>query len=268
MKNLLKSKISEIRSVQPLIHCITNHISINDCANAVLALGAKPIMAEHPDEVSEITACAQSLAVNLGNISGSRMKAIINSGRTAAEYKLPVVLDAAGVSCSKLRHSFAVEFICKYHPSVVKGNEAEIRALCGLECHAKGVDSMEDSTEEELMNIAGTASERLGAVVLISGKADAVSDGNRTALIHNGSGIMPYITGTGCMQGMVCGTFLSAAPSFEAAVCAASAMGIAGEYAQEKFSETQSISSFRSAIHDGLFISEKLTERIKCEIYE
>ena len=249
MKKLLK----RIKTEQPLIHCITNHISINDCANAVLALGAKPIMAEHPSEVSEITASAKALAINLGNISDSRMQAISVSGETACRLGIPIVIDVVGVSCSKLRFDFAENFINTCKPSVVKGNEAEIRALCGLPFRAKGVDSCENTEENELAELARAAAEKFGSIVLISGKTDAVSDGSRTALVKNGSCLMPYVTGTGCMLNVVCGTFLSAGNPFESAVAAAVTMGLAGEYAEEIFNRTKSISTFHNALIDGLF---------------
>lgn len=266
MKINLKDALRKIKTEQPLVHCITNHISINDCANAVLALGGKPIMAEHPEEVAEITSVSKALAVNLGNISESRMESIMISGKTARERGIPVVIDAAGAACSSLRLRFSKNFIEKYRPSVIKGNEAEIRALCSLPFETKGVDSLGNG--EGIGELALKTAKKFSASVLISGKADAVSDGKRTVLIENGSPLMPFVTGTGCMLNVVCGTFLSVCNPFESAVMSALTMGISGEYAEEQFSISGSISGFHYAIIDGLFKAEKLTEKAGFKIYE
>ena len=119
-----------IRRKQALIHCITNPISMTQCANAVLAMGARPMMAEHPEEVEEITATAGALLLNLGNISDVRMEAMRRSLKTAKKYQIPVVLDAVGVACSALRRTFAMELLAEAAVTIVKGNYSEITALC------------------------------------------------------------------------------------------------------------------------------------------
>ncbi len=266
----LKVNLDEIRCEKPLIHCITNHISINDCANVVLALGAKPIMAEHPKEVSEITKMSEALAVNLGNISDSRMKSIMISGKIAKENKIPSVIDVVGVACSELRLDFAKEYIDKYNPSVIKGNEAEIRALCGFDFCTKGVDSQSESSDKELVCLCKKASETLSSVVLISGKTDCVSDGRKTALIKNGSSLMPFVTGTGCILNVVCAVLLAKNEPFLSAVNSAVLMGLAGEKAEEKFKKENSITSFHNSIIDAMFLmnSEYITENGRVKIYE
>lgn len=253
MIKMISELREKIKQNQPLIHCITNHISINACANAVLALGAKPIMAEHPKECGQITLSAQALAVNLGNISDTRMDAIMISGKTAYENRLPIVIDIVGTACSDLRKNFALEFIKTAKPTVIKGNESEIRALCGLKCRTKGIDSCENNTIDELIECTENTAVKFNAVVMISGRTDVISNGENTVLVKNGSEYMPYVTGTGCMQNVVCGTFLSVCGAFEGAVCAAVTMGIAGEYAEEVFKRTGSITAFKNSLIDGLF---------------
>ncbi len=266
----LKANLDIIRHDKPLIHCITNHISINDCANAVLASGAKPIMAEHPKEVAEITKMSEALAVNLGNISDSRMKSIMISGEIAKEYKIPSVIDVVGVACSKLRLDFAREYIDKYNPSVIKGNEAEIRALCGFDFCTKGVDSQSESSDNELTFLCQKASEMFCSTVLISGKTDCVSDGNKTALVKNGSYLMPYVTGTGCIMNVICAVLLSKNEPFASAVNSAVLMGLAGEKAEEKFNKENSITFFHNSIIDALFLmsDDEILEKGRVEIYE
>ena len=109
----------KVKIDKPLIHCITNHITINDCANIVLSAYGKPIMAEHYEEVSDITSSASALAINIGNITDNRMKSIMISGKTANEKNIPSIIDIVGVSCSKLRLNFAINFIEKCKPSVI-----------------------------------------------------------------------------------------------------------------------------------------------------
>ncbi len=259
---LLKSK--------PLIHCITNHITINDCANAVLALGAKPIMAEYSGEVEEITAAANSLCVNLGNISEERIKSFFISGKKALENKTPCVIDAVGVACSRPRLKISKKFIDECKPCVIKGNEAEIRALNGNAYETIGVDSQSNTEPDRLVDLAKTVAKKFNSVVLISGKIDAVSDGTKTVLIENGSPLLPLITGTGCVQGAVCATYLAVTNPFKAAVSAAVTMGTAGEYAEEYFRKTNSLSDFRAKITDAFYFmdDEYLRKNAKVKFYE
>ena len=136
--------LKNLRQTAPLIHCITNHISINDCANAVLALGARPIMAEHPDEAAEITRHAQALVLNLGNISASRMEAMRRSACAAGKAGIPIVLDPAGVGCSPLRRAFFAELAGIAPFSIIRANSSELRALCSGASTTDGVDVAAD----------------------------------------------------------------------------------------------------------------------------
>ena len=198
-----------IKEEKPLIHCITNPISIHDCANVVLAVGARPIMAEHPAEVTDITASAGALMLNLGNITDARIESMKRSMRTAMENKIPVLLDLVGVACSDL----ARELLRIGHPAVLKGNMSELLAVSGLPSHAIGIDAgVEDALTEE--NIDGVSevlkafSRNNQAIVLATGKQDFVTDGERVVLVQNGSAALSGITGTGCMVGALTAAFL------------------------------------------------------------
>ena len=124
--------LSYIRQEAPLIHCITNPISINDCANILLAIGARPIMAEHPKEVAEITAIAKALALNLGNITDARMESMQIASHAAHRLHIPAVIDLVGIACSSLRLDYARKLISQYPPAIIKGNISELRTLLGL----------------------------------------------------------------------------------------------------------------------------------------
>ena len=202
-----------IKEEKPLIHCITNPISIHDCANVVLAVGARPIMAEHPAEVTDITASAGALMLNLGNITDARIESMKRSMRTAMENKIPVLLDLVGVACSDLRLDLARELLRIGHPAVLKGNMSELLAVSGLSSHAIGIDAgVEDALTEE--NIDGVSevlkafSRNNQAIVLATGKQDFVTDGERVVLVQNGSAALSGITGTGCMVGALTAAFL------------------------------------------------------------
>lgn len=243
----------QIQTEQPLIHCITNHISIRDCANGLLALGARPIMAEHPAEVAEIVSGAQALMVNLGNISDSRMAAMTAAARAARDQNIPCVLDAVGVGCSTLRRDFAQEFLAQTPPAVLKGNASELRALCGLPHHAKGIDSGEPDDRDETIAAARETARRFGTVVLLSGPTDVVTDGVRTGTLSGGHPLMAQVTGTGCLQGAVVAAFLAVTDPFTAAQAGAALLGLAGEASAADFPAHRSLSRFAAGLIDGLY---------------
>lgn len=243
----------QIRAEQPLIHCITNHISIRDCANGLLALGARPIMAEHPAEAAEITASAQALLVNLGNISDSRMAAMTASGQAAREQGIACVMDAVGVGCSGLRLDFARSFLQNARPAVLKGNQSELRALCGLPHHAKGIDNGEAEDLSQALATAQEAARRFQTVVLLSGAADVIADGRQAFAAENGDPLMALVTGTGCLQGAVVAALLAVTDPMTAAAAGAAMLGLAGERAAADFSVHGSISRFAGGIVDGLY---------------
>ena len=170
-------------------------------------------MAEHPAEVTGITASAGALMLNLGNITDARIESMKRSMRTAMENKIPVLLDLVGVACSDLRLDLASELLRIGHPAVLKGNMSELLAVSGLPSHAIGIDAgVEDALTEE--NIDGVSevlkafSRNNQAIVLATGKQDFVTDGERVVLVQNGSAALSGITGTGCMVGALTAAFL------------------------------------------------------------
>ncbi len=248
MLNIVKVEniINSIRSNAPLIHCITNPISINDCANAVLAVGAKPIMAEHPKEVAKITSMASVLAVNLGNITDARINSIMISGKTSLENNIPSVIDAVGVTCSDIRLELAKEYINLCRPAVIKGNISEIKVLNGLSSDAAGIDVSDKDTfssdNEVKMKYTGELVKELAkktnSVVVATGVVDTISDGCEVYYIQNGCEMMSSITGTGCMLNVLIASYISAGKYTDTkildnAICATALLGIAGERARD-----------------------------------
>ncbi len=224
--NLIRKKVKE---AAPLIHCITNPISINQCANAVLAVGARPIMAENPKEVRNITKSAKAVLMNLGNITDVRKKAMLISARTAKKNNIPIVIDLVGVSCSKYRKAFAKKLIKTASPTVIKGNYSEVCAMYDSLYASSGVDADASLEIDVVRKAAIELSKECKAVVLVSGKRDMVATADRLIYVDNGSERLTYITGTGCMLGVLCASFLSAEKSMEAVVTACVTLGISGE---------------------------------------
>ena len=147
MYEKLWSLRKQLQHSHNLIHCITNPISMNDCANAVLALGAKPIMAQHPMECEQITACSKALALNLGNFDDSRAIAMKKSLHCANENGIPVIVDMVGAGCSDLREAFAEKLLHEGKFSIIKGNLSELKAVSGRDSHALGIDVGDDDRE-------------------------------------------------------------------------------------------------------------------------
>lgn len=221
-----------VRERSSLIHCITNPISINQCANAILAVGGRPIMAEHPREVSEITATAGALMLNLGNITDVRMEAMRLSARTAAEQGTPILLDAVGAACSKLRRDYACGLMGGVTPAVIKGNYSEINALYQESYRASGVDADAALDAQTVERAAAVLARTRRTVVLASGKVDIVTDGTRLIRVRNGTPQLSCVTGTGCMLGALTAAYLSAASGLDAAVTACTVLGVCGQLAE------------------------------------
>ena len=229
-------QINEIRKKtvdkNPLIHCITNPISINQCANGVLCVGARPMMAEHPMEVSEITRTADALVLNIANITDVRMQSVKISAQTAQNNNIPFIIDAVGVSCSTLRRSFADDFLKLFTPTAIKGNYSEIYALFNDSYKSAGVDTDLSLTIENVSKTAVKLAQKYSTMVLASGKTDIVTDGKTVVYVHNGVSQLAHITGTGCLLGMLCGCYLSVDRSINALVTACAVLDISGELSQ------------------------------------
>lgn len=264
MVNKLIEAFNKAKDSGNLIHCITNPISINQCANTVLALGNKPVMAEHPQEVFDITKTSASLLVNLGNITDARMKSIKISMKAAKQKSIPVVFDMVGISCSKLRKSYTQRLLKKYTPDVIKGNYSEIYALYKDEYKSKGVDS-ESIDINEITKAAVCLAGIFNCVVLASGKTDIVASNEEYVYIKNGVKQLSDITGTGCMLGTLVATLVSVNPAYIGTILACSILGIAGE--QAEISGKNGI--FQTNLIDELssFAIQDLKEKIRLEEY-
>lgn len=225
-------QMEALRREKPLIHCITNPISINLCANGLLAIGAQPIMAEHPDEVTEITGNAKALLLNLGNITDARMLSMKRAMVAAVARKIPIVIDAVGIACSKLRRDYLLELLRLSAPTVIKGNYSEIQALYQENYHIPGVDTDAALAESVVDHSAVILAHQYSCMVLASGKTDILTDGVRLVHIKNGTPQLASITGTGCLLGALGAACLAAQPNLDALTVACAMLGISGQFAQ------------------------------------
>jgi hydroxyethylthiazole kinase len=239
---------NKIKKEKPLIHAITNPISINQCANTAISLGAMPIMAEHPNEVEEITRTARALLLNLGNITEVRMQSIKLSSKVAVKENIPIIIDAVGVACSRLRHNFLSEMLKDINPTLIKGNYSEIYALDNIEYRYLGVNAEPDLSDKTVVKSAMNLAKKHHSLILVTGKSDIVTDGERVFHIHNGHPRLSSVTGTGCMLGMLCSVFLSVHTDIQAVCMATAMMGICGEQA----SSHQGSGSFMTGLLDSL----------------
>ncbi len=250
-----------VREKQPLIHCITNPISIRDCANAILAVGARPMMAEHPLEAEKVTRSAGAVLLNLGSLTDARMASMRISAAAAKASGIPFVLDLCGAACLDNRRHYAASLMERAMPSVVKGNYSEIKAMYDAAYHSSGVDAQTDLEATEMDTICAALAERWHTVVLASGKADIITDGETMLHCNNGTPQLACVTGTGCMQGALCAAFLSAADGLSAAAAACGMLGVCGEVAQTP----KGSGSFGVGLMDALsaISDEELEQRLR-----
>lgn len=275
----LEPILTYIQQEAPLIHCITNPISINDCANILLAIGARPIMAEHPDEVAEITAIAKGLALNLGNITDARMASMKISAGAAKDKGIPFVLDLVGLSCSRLRQKYAKELLQIAVPDIIKGNISELRTLLGLPTTpGMGVEAgqKEMVTKEnalEYAKIFQKQAREYHTLLLATGPIDLVVSSEEAYIIANGSNALASITGTGCMNNVLAGACLAGVHGISsqatnntlAAILSCLLLGIAGENIQDIYIN-QGPGSFHYSLMDSISKLTPQTIAQQCNI--
>lgn len=244
----------------PLVHCITNYVTANDCANVLLACGASPVMADDPDEAEEITSRADGLTLNIGTLNRHTVPSMLRAGKRANALGHPVLLDPVGAGASKLRTETAEALLRAVRFAAVRGNVSEIRALAQGAHDTHGVDA--DAADrsgaaepDDVLALAGAFARKTGAVVAVTGETDVVTDGARACVIRNGHPLMRRVTGTGCMLSAMTAAYLAANPEapFEAACAAVIAMGVCGERAFARMTGPDGSASYRGYLIDAVY---------------
>lgn len=261
----IDENLKDIRQKNALTHCITNSVTINDCANAVLAIGGSPFMAEDAEELEEVVAIADVLVINIGKLSKDQIESMKISSKTANETGTPIILDPVGVGVTELRNRTTMDLINNYDITAIRGNISEIKAIAKLSGvldesnTAKGVDVNADDiiTEENLKangDLIRELASKLDTVILASGPIDILTDGKITIAIDNGDDMMPLITGSGCMLSSIVGSCIGGSTPLKGALVAILAMNIAGEKARAKVDERdEGTGSFRAYLIDYLY---------------
>lgn len=274
MTESLKQIVLHTQSLRPMVHSITNNVTINDCANIILAAGGTAIMAQDEREVEEITAHADALVLNMGALRAQ--EAMLLAARTSKRLGHPVVLDPVAAGASRLRSEMCGRLLAEGLVSVIRGNASEIRSLAAGQENAAGVevDALDRVTEQNLAESAAWLrqfSQQTGAVVMLTGVIDLITDGQRTAVLRGGSELMGRITGAGCMLTSLTALYCGANPNipFEAAVAAAEVMNHCGEQAQMRVrKEMEGTASFRTRLIDAVSLlnADELTPNLCLQI--
>ena len=252
IREIISANLSSVKEKSPLIHHITNYVTVNDCANIVLAIGGSPVMADDLEEVAEMVGFASSLLLNIGTLNSRTIESMLLAGRRAKELGVPVILDPVGVGATKLRTDTAEKLIKELKPEVIRGNMSEIKVLAGQNVAIKGVDSLADEQGGSI--IARTFASELNCVIAITGKTDVVSDGRQVCLLDNGHRILADVTGTGCMTSSLVATFCGVTKDyFTASVAGIITMGLAGEMAQASLHHGEGIGTFRARLFDSIY---------------
>ncbi len=267
--------LANVRNTTPLIHNITNYVTVNDVANVLLACGGSPIMSDEPDDVTDITSICNGLNINIGTLNKRSIEAMHIAGKVSTELGHKLLLDPVGAGASALRTQTALDLISELSFDVIRGNISEIKTLALGSGTTKGVDAdVADAVTEENLEqaIAFTKAyaKESGSVIAITGAIDLVSDGEKCYVIRNGRKEMGLITGTGCQLSGMMTAFIAANPDdvCGAAAAAVCTMGLAGEIGYENMQAGDGNSTYRNRIIDAIYnmTPEKLEEGAKYEV--
>ena len=257
---MLGTCLDRVRETTPLVHNITNYVTVNDVANVLLACGGSPIMSDDIQDVEDITSICGGLNINIGTLNQNTIPSMFAAGKKANELGHPVVLDPVGAGASALRTQTALKLLEEVKFTVVRGNISEIKTLAAGSGTTKGVDAdVADAVTEDTLDasvaFAKSMAARLNAVVAITGAIDLVADEKTCYVIRNGRPEMGKITGTGCQLSGLTAAYVVANPDrpLEAAAAAVASMGLAGEIGWSNMQSTDGNSTYRNRIIDAIF---------------
>ncbi len=248
---------SRLRSRKPLVHQITNFVVMNTTANITLCAGALPVMAHAPEEAAEMAACAGALVLNIGTMWTELVEAMLIAGRAANQHRIPVVLDPVGAGATRMRTEAARRLLGELQIAVVRGNQAEIALLAGIDATISGVESI--GATEDATSVATQFARKHGCVAAVTGAVDTVSDGARLFTVANGHPLMGKVAGTGCMATAVVASYAAVEADYAlAAASALAAYGLAGEIAATR---AQGPGTFPAHLFDAMAGLNEVTLR-------
>ena len=257
---MLGERLEQVRATVPLVHNITNYVTVNDVANVLLACGGSPIMSDEPEDVVDITSICGGLNINIGTLHKRSIEGMFLAGARANELGHPVLLDPVGAGASALRTNTALALMDQVKFTAIRGNISEIKTLAFGSGHTKGVDAdvADAVTEENLDSMVAFAKEfskKTDAIIAITGAIDLVANGEHCYVIRNGRPEMSKITGTGCQLSGLMTAYLVANPDakLEAAAAAVCMMGLAGEIAHAAMQPGDGNATYRNRIIDAIY---------------
>lgn len=257
---MLKEMLDNLREKAPLIHNITNYVTVNDCANILLACGSSPIMADDPEDAAEITAICGGLNINIGTLNQRTIPAMLAAGKKSNEYGHPVLLDPVGAGASSLRTQTARQLMDQVRLAAIRGNISEIKTLALGSGTTKGVDAdVADTVSEETLaqtiEFAKEFAGKTNAIIVITGAIDIVADAQVAFAARNGHPMMSKITGSGCMLSAMMTAYLTANPAdpLKACLAAVCAMGLCGEKAFDGLTDRDGNATFRNYLIDEIY---------------
>ena len=260
MQQVLKTMLENVRAKTPLVHNITNYVTVNDVANVLLAAGGSPIMSDDADDVEDIMSICGGLNINIGTLNKNTIPSMFLAGKKANELGHIVLLDPVGAGASRLRTDTANRLMQEVRFDAVRGNISEIKTLCTGSGSTKGVDAdavdaVTEANLDDSVQLVKTFAQRAGCIVAVTGAIDLVSDGERCWCIRNGRAEMSRITGTGCQLSALMTAFLVANPDHKLAAAAAAVcmMGLAGEIGWANMQPGDGNSTYRNRIIDAIF---------------
>ena len=275
MEQVLKTMLENVRAKSPLVHNITNYVTVNDVANVLLAAGGSPIMSDDADDVEDITSICGGLNINIGTLNKNTIPSMFLAGKKANALGHIVLLDPVGAGASRLRTDTANRLMHEVRFDAVRGNISEIKTLCTGSGSTKGVDAdaVDAVTEANLddgVALVKAFAKQTGCIIAVTGAIDLVSDGARCWCIRNGRAEMSRITGTGCQLSALMTAFLVANPDrkLDAAAAAVCMMGLAGEIGWANMQPGDGNSTYRNRIIDAIFnmTGDALEEGAKYEL--
>ena len=256
----MKKCLENVRKNVPLVHNITNYVTVNDVANILLACGGSPIMSDEPEDVEDITSICGGLNINIGTLHKSSIEGMMRAGKRANELGHPVLLDPVGAGASKLRTETALHIMEEIKLTVIRGNISEIKTLVSGSGTTKGVDAdvadaVTEDTLDDAVAFVKAFAKASGCIIAVTGAIDLVSDGDRCYVIRNGRPEMGKITGTGCQLSGMMTAYVTANPEcpLEAAAAAVCVMGLAGEIGWSRMQEGDGNSTYRNRIIDAVY---------------
>ncbi|WP_409305132.1 hydroxyethylthiazole kinase [Peribacillus sp. SCS-155] len=245
----IKKLFSTVQQRNPLVHQITNTVTINDCANVTLAIGGSPVMASSPEEAEDMVKIANALVINFGTLDDSSFEAMLLAGKTANQLGIPVVFDPVGAGATPFRTKRAVQLLQEVRIGIIRGNASEMNSLIGGTAGTRGVDS--GNVDTDITRLAMDVANQFHCVAVISGARDVISNGSTAIYCDNGHPFLTKITGSGCMATALIGVFAGAAEDMmAAAVAGISVMSLAGEMTFGEMQTPVGAGTFRVKLMD------------------